>query len=72
MVTQEATASRDKGTFIAFCNGFGTFAGMIGPYLVTVFDTREWAFAFFAAVAASSAGAFVKAVDVSKSGLVRW
>ena len=72
MVTQEATGSEDKGTFIAFCNGFGTIAGMIGPYLVTVFDTREWAFVFFAVVAAFSLGAFLKAVDASKSGLVRW
>ena len=33
--------SPDRGSYVAFVNGFGTLGGFVGPYFITLFDEKE-------------------------------
>ncbi|GMH97651.1 hypothetical protein TrVE_jg9448 [Triparma verrucosa] len=69
MISQEASSTTDKGSYMAAVNGIGTIGGFIGPYVVSAFDTRAESFAFFSGCAALSMLILAGAVKDSKSGL---
>ena len=47
IVTAEGLSSADKNSYVALVNGIGTIGGMLGPYAVAAFSTREESFWFF-------------------------
>lgn len=41
MIGEAAVASPDRGSYVAFVNAFGNIGGFVGPYIITLFDTKE-------------------------------
>ena len=72
LVTEEAVASKDKGTFVAAVNGLGNVGGFIGPYVITLFATKEASYIFFCVMCTFCLVPFNLALQMSKSGLERF